>query len=115
MGNRHVIFNKASFHDANGRLAGLVGAMLDVTDRREAEKKKEDLIIELQETIDTIKNVSGYLPTCASCKKIRDDKGYWNLVDEYIQQHSETEFSHSICPDCLRKLYPDFAGEINDD
>lgn len=54
-----------------------------------------------------IKILSGFLPICASCKKIRDDKGYWNQIESYIRDHSEAEFSHGICPDCAKKLYPD--------
>ncbi|MEN8258014.1 MAG: PAS domain-containing protein [Thermodesulfobacteriota bacterium] len=111
-GMRHVIFNKASFHASDGQVAGLIGAMQDVTEKIEAEKKREELILELQEALDKVKTLSGFLPICSSCKKIRDDKGYWNQVDEYIQQHSQAEFSHGICPDCMRKLYPDFADEI---
>jgi len=56
-----------------------------------------------------IKTQKGFLPLCASCKKIRDDKGYWEQVEVYIRDHSEAEFSHGICPDCMKKLYPDFA------
>lgn len=54
-----------------------------------------------------IELLSGLLPICASCKKIRDDRGYWNQIEAYISEHSKAEFSHSICPDCARKLYPD--------
>jgi hypothetical protein len=53
------------------------------------------------------KTLKGFLPICASCKKIRDDQGYWNQVESYIMDHSEAEFSHGICPDCVKKLYPD--------
>ena len=52
--------------------------------------------------------ISGMLPICANCKKIRDDKGYWNQIEAYIGDHSEAEFSHGICPDCAKKLYPEF-------
>lgn len=62
----------------------------------------------LQEALSKIKVLSGFLPICASCKKIRDDKGYWNQIVSYIRDHSEVEFSHSICPDCAKKLYPKF-------
>jgi len=54
---------------------------------------------------------SRLLPISASCKKIRDDKGYWNQIEGYIRDHSEAEFSHGICPDCMKKLYPDYAEE----
>jgi len=52
------------------------------------------------------------LPICASCKKIRDDRGYWNKIEAYIEKHSEAEFSHGICPECARKLYPEYFSEI---
>lgn len=63
---------------------------------------------ELQTTLDQVKTLSGLLPICASCKKIRDDSGYWQQVEVYLQEHSEAEFTHGFCPDCLTELYPDF-------
>lgn len=65
----------------------------------------------LQKALSKIKVLSGFLPICASCKKIRDDKGYWSQIEVYIRDHSEAEFSHSICPTCVKKLYPDFKGD----
>ncbi len=61
----------------------------------------------LKKALDEIKILRGILPICANCKKIRDDSGYWNQIEAYIRDHSEAEFSHSICPDCAKKLYPD--------
>lgn len=66
---------------------------------------------ELQQALDKLKTLSGLLPICANCKKIRDDDGYWHQVEAYIRDHSEVEFSHGICPDCKKKLYPDFFKE----
>ncbi len=63
---------------------------------------------ELSSALSKVKQLSGFLPICASCKKIRDDEGYWNQIESYIRTHSEAEFSHSICPDCANTLYPDF-------
>jgi DNA-binding response OmpR family regulator len=62
---------------------------------------------ELQQALDQVKLLSGLLPICANCKKIRDDQGYWQDVAGYIRDHSEAEFTHGICPDCMQKLYPD--------
>jgi PAS domain S-box-containing protein len=89
------------------KLNYLVGVGLDISDRIKTEKEKENLINKLNETLSQVKQLSGFLPICASCKKIRDDKGYWNQIESYIKDHSEAEFSHSICPDCRKKLYPD--------
>ncbi len=104
---RNVIFHKATFYDSNGEVSGLNGAVLDITARKEAEDEREKLISELKVALDKVKVLSGFLPICASCKKIRDDKGYWNQIEEYIREHSEAEFSHSICPECVEKLYPE--------
>jgi hypothetical protein len=63
--------------------------------------------LKLEDALSQLKTLSGLLPICSSCKKIRDDSGYWNQIERYIQDHSEAEFSHSICPECLKRLYPD--------
>jgi hypothetical protein len=80
----------------------------NINERMKMEAEREKLIQELQKALAEVKKLSGFLPICASCKKIRDDKGYWNQIEEYIRTHSEAEFSHGLCPDCTRKLYPDF-------
>ncbi len=69
---------------------------------------------DLTEALSQVKQLSGFLPICASCKKIRDDQGYWRQVEEYIREHSEAEFSHSICPECAKRLYPDFYKDNAD-
>jgi len=79
----------------------------EIEERKRTEAEKEKLIGELQETVAKVKTLSGMLPICASCKKIRDDKGYWTQIESYIRDHSEAEFSHSLCPECMKRLYPD--------
>jgi PAS domain S-box-containing protein len=98
-------------YDETGRLVAIEGIARDITDRKRAEEERERLIVELQEALAKVKTLSGMLPICASCKKIRDDQGYWQQVEEYIQKHSEAEFTHGICPDCVRKLYPELYGD----
>lgn len=68
--------------------------------------------IELTKALTEVKTLSGLLPICASCKNIRDDKGYWRQIEVFIRDHSEADFSHGICPDCIQKLYPDLAEDI---
>ena len=86
----------------------------DITARRRTEEVRENLLKDLQEAFDNIKTLKGMLPICASCKKIRDDKGYWNQIEEYIGSHTEAEFTHGLCPDCARKLYPHLhATDLN--
>jgi hypothetical protein len=80
--------------------------------RQRAETERERLIAELQDALANVKTLRGLIPICASCKKIRDDQGYWTQLETYLAQHSDAEFSHSLCLDCLRKLYPDLSGEV---
>ena len=70
-----------------------------------------DAYLELQSALAEVKELKGILPICASCKKIRDDKGYWQQIESYISSHSEAEFSHGICPACIARLYPDIDME----
>ena len=67
---------------------------------------------ELKDAMAEINILRGILPICASCKKVRDDSGYWQKIESYISQRSEAHFSHGICPDCVKKLYPDIADSI---
>ncbi len=92
-------------HD-DGSLMGSVHVARDISAQKEAADERERLIRQLEETLSQVKKLSGFIPICSSCKKVRDDKGYWNQVEEYIRDNSEAEFSHSICPDCIRNLYP---------
>jgi AmiR/NasT family two-component response regulator len=64
---------------------------------------------ELQTALDNVKVLRGLLPICVNCKKIRDDKGYWQAVEGYIRDHTEAEFSHGLCPECMEKIYPEFV------
>ena len=100
-------------------LLGLTGLTFGVRDlrghiraRQRAEAERERLIAELQEALANVKTLTGLIPICASCKKIRDDQGYWTQLETYLKQHSDAEFSHGLCLDCLRKLYPDLSGPV---
>ena len=75
------------------------------------QKSLQEKNTQLQKAIDEIKTLRGIIPICAHCKKVRDDKGYWNQVEVYIHNHSEAEFSHGICPQCIKDLYPDIFPE----
>ncbi|MBC8317558.1 MAG: hypothetical protein H8E41_06600 [Desulfobulbaceae bacterium] len=77
--------------------------------RKKADTGREKLITDLQEALKEIKALQGILPICSFCKQIRDDEGYWQQVDHYIGEHSDAQFSHSICPQCMKENYPDFA------
>lgn len=77
----------------------------EILERKQIQAEKEKLIMELQESMDNIKLLSGLLPICSNCKKIRDDKGYWNHLELYIETHTEAMFTHSVCPKCMDEIY----------
>lgn len=83
----------------------LSGMIIDITERKRAEEERERLILDLKEALAKIKTLSGMLPICSWCKKIRNDSGYWQQIEAYIHDHSDAEFTHGICPDCVKKMY----------
>jgi PAS domain-containing protein len=91
----------------HGDVVQMIEYSMDISDRKEAEKRREQLISELEAALAQVKLLSGLLPICSFCKKIRDDSGYWNQIERYIREHSEAEFTHGICPDCMEKYYPE--------
>lgn len=93
------------YQNVNREFLGIVENFKDITDRKKAEEEREKLIQKLQKAIDEIKTLSGIIPICSSCKKIRDDKGYWKQVEVYIEEHSKAQFSHAMCKECCEKLY----------
>ncbi len=76
--------------------------------------ERQRLTTELKTALEKVKMLEGMLPICASCKKIRDDSGYWEQIETYIKRHANVKFSHGICPECAEKLYPDYAKRIKD-
>ena len=97
--------------DSDGSVSGVIGIFEDITERKLVEKDRERLIHELKDALSEIKTLSGLIPICASCKRVRDDKGYWSQIEAYIRDHSEIDFSHGICPDCAKNLYSDLEQE----
>ena len=87
-------------------IVGISITARDVSERKRQEAERERLIRELQTAMAEVKTLSGLLPICAQCKKIRDDRGYWNQIEKFIGARSNARFSHGICPDCMKELYP---------
>lgn len=111
-GQKKTILNfTAPVLDDNGQIEAAIVVNRDVTELKRAEAAQEKLIQELQKALSEVRKLSGMLPICASCKKIRDDQGYWTQIEAYIRDHSEAEFSHGICPECMQKLYPEYCTE----
>ncbi len=84
---------------------------IEIAERRQAQIEKDSLIVELRNALGEVRTLSGLLPICASCKNIRDDKGYWKEIELYIRERSGAEFTHGLCPKCAKKLYPDLYEE----
>lgn len=101
----HYIVTATPLLNHKARQTGIIESFQDITPLKELEGEKEKLIGELEEALGKVKLLSGFIPICAACKKIRDDKGYWTQIETYIRNHSEAEFSHGICPECFERLY----------
>ena len=95
------------------RVQSLVRIKRDEDALREKEEEQARLISELQKAVAEIKALKGFIPICASCKKIRDDEGCWDQLEAYIGKHTDAVFSHSICPECVEKLYPEYWEKTN--
>lgn len=93
---------------------GAIITSQDVTARVQAENDRNKLIEELQRALKEVETLRGLLPICASCKSIRDDKGYWSTIEEYFSCRSSVDFSHTLCPECLQMLYPDIYEKMKD-
>ncbi len=103
----YVEASSSTVTNEKGNIVGVMASFVDVTRRKQTEMEREDLIHQLQAALAKIKTLRGLVPICASCKKVRDDRGFWHQVEVYVRDHSAAQFSHSICPDCARILYPD--------
>jgi PAS domain S-box-containing protein len=93
--------------DCEGTLLGLTCSATDITPTKKSLLEREGLIAKLQEALEEVKLLSGLLSICASCKKITNERGDWESLESYLQTHSQAKFSHGVCPDCMRKLYPE--------
>ncbi len=100
-----VLIDDVLLKDKSGGIIGLRCVHRDIREIKQAKEEKDKLIQELRDALSKVRTLSGMLPICSHCKKIRDDKGYWNQIESYIREHSEAEFSHGMCPECADKLY----------
>lgn len=107
----------------NGRVLSITiapfpkGAIIiseDITEQKNAERDRIKLIDDLRRALDEVETLRGLLPICASCKKIRDDKGYWNHIEVYISSHTHADFTHTLCPDCVRHFYPEYWQQLQE-
>ena len=103
----HVEVSSSSVSNSSGNIVGRMASFVDISRRKQTEAERENLVSRLQRALAKIKTLRGLVPICASCKKIRDDRGYWHQLEVYVRDHTVAEFSHSLCPDCAEVLYPD--------
>ncbi len=108
-----VCLTMSPIRDAHGKVIGASTIAYDVTERKRMEAERTHLISHLNDMLSKVKTLSGLLPICASCKNIRDDHGYWQKVETFVREHSSAEFSHSICPECMDRLYPEYAPHLH--
>ncbi len=90
----------------DGKVSGIIGVFEDISERVHGEREKERLLNDLRKDLEKAKKLTGFTLICAACKKIKDDRGSWNHIEDYISAHSDMEFSHGFCPECTSKLYP---------
>jgi PAS domain S-box-containing protein len=110
-GLKYVEITSSNLLDDRDRIIAGIEIVRDVTDRKIMEAEKEKLISDLQDALNNINTLTGLIPICAWCKKVRDDKGYWKKVEKYIEEHSDVSFTHGICPKCLQKTDPEAYEE----
>jgi PAS domain S-box-containing protein len=107
-GVRHILVRTRVIQNDSGCIVRLYGANQDITEQKMTEEERKRLVLELREAFSEIKTLSGLLPICSSCKKIRNKQGNWELMEIYIRDHSEAEISHGLCPECAQRMYPGF-------
>lgn len=107
----HLAVSVSPIKNSFGKIIGASMIARDIDDRKRHEQERERLIGELQAALTQLKTISGLLPICASCKKIRDDQGYWTQVEVYVMAHSRAEFTHGICPECEKQYRAQLGGQ----
>jgi PAS domain S-box-containing protein len=95
--------------NSDGVVLAVEGIVSDITERKQQEEERKRLIRQLRKALAEVKTLSGLLPICSHCKKVRDDQGYWQQIDAFITEHSDLFFSHGLCPECLVRHYPEYA------
>jgi signal transduction histidine kinase len=103
-GQRYIEITSSLLKDGEGRVIAGIEVVRDVTERKLLEAEREKLITDLREAMAKIRTLKGLIPVCAWCRKARDDKGYWEELEHYIRDHTDADFTHGICPECLEKV-----------
>ncbi len=107
-----VALTVSPIKDSNGKTIGASAIARDITEAKRDEQERLRLISELTDALTHVQQLKGLLPICAACKKIRDDGGYWQQVETYIESHTQAHFTHGICPECMKRLYPEYQAQV---
>jgi PAS domain S-box-containing protein len=109
-----VEVSSSNVKNSQGDVVGRMASFVDVTARKQAEEERERLVERLQQALENIKTLRGLIPICAWCKSVRDDKGFWHKVEEYLREHSGAQFTHGLCPDCKEKLHSEIQQRLKE-
>ncbi|BCS95670.1 hypothetical protein DSLASN_13020 [Desulfoluna limicola] len=101
----------APLHIGGEPLGCVLWTVINITEKKKAEMERDRAMAELENALAEINTLKGILPICSACKKIRDEGGGWHQLEDYISDHSDADFSHGICPDCMKTLYPECCRE----
>ncbi len=101
-----VSLSSTAYTDGNGEFGGFEGFIRDISERKKLEREREKLIADLQQALAEVKTLRGILPICSRCKKIRDEQGNWHQLEIFLSEHTDSEFSHGMCSECAKILYP---------
>jgi hypothetical protein len=93
----------------DGQREACRAAVVNITERKRVEHEREKLVAELRTALDHVRTLGGLMPICSHCKKIRDDKGYWNQLEKYLVEHTDATLTHGLCPDCVKLYFPEHA------
>jgi len=110
---RWIHLRTTLLRDEQKKALAIEGIALDITKKKQGEMERDQLIRELKKALATAKTLSGLLPICSFCKKVRDDGGYWKQIETYLTEHSELFFTHGLCPDCLMHHYPQYTSALS--
>jgi PAS domain S-box-containing protein len=108
---RWIHLRTTILRECRGEIVAVEGIASDITERKRAEEERKQLIRDLKKALSQVKKLSGLLPICSHCKKVRDDRGYWKQIEAFISERSDLFFTHGLCPECLVRHYPEYAGK----